>query len=216
MKIRSDRSQPAIVDTRREPWIPSPEPGVERIMLERDGGEVAIATSLVRYAPGSHFASHWHEMGEEFLVLEGVFEDEHGAYPKGSYVRNPWGTRHAPRSPRGCTILVKLRQMPQEDRLRLVEHNTDRDPAPGPVAHERTLHATRFEQVVVGWAPPGSELPWSTAGNTFEVFLLEGRISDGQRERSIGTWIRDPGHAPVEWRALDGVRYWCKRQARPE
>jgi len=155
-------------------------------------------------------------MGEEFLVLEGVFEDEHGAYPRGSYVRNPWGTRHAPRSPQGCTILVKLRQMPQEDRLRLVEHGADRDPPPGKVPHERTLHATRFEQVVVGWAPAGSELPWSTAGCSFEVFLLEGRIADGQVELGLGTWIRDPGHAPAHWRALDGVRYWCKRQARPE
>lgn len=215
MKIRSDRSQPAVVDAAQEPWAPSPEPGVDRIMLERDGGEVAIATSLVRYAPGAHFAAHWHEMGEEFLVLDGVFEDEHGAYPSGSYVRNPWGTRHAPRAPDGCTIFVKLRQMPREDRVRLVEYGVDRDPPAGPGAHERTLHRTRFEQVVVGWAPAGTELLFAAEEGAFEVLLLEGQITGGGQVHGPRTWIRDPGRRPVRWRALQDVRYWCKRQPGP-
>ena len=59
-------------------WQNSPMPGVERYMLDRVGGEVARATSLVRYAAGSRFDSHTHHGGEEFLVLEGVFQDQHG------------------------------------------------------------------------------------------------------------------------------------------
>jgi hypothetical protein len=58
-------------------------------MLDRIGDEVARATSIVRYAPASHFSPHVHDGGEEFLVLEGTFQDEHGDYPVGSYVRNP-------------------------------------------------------------------------------------------------------------------------------
>ena len=76
-------------------------------MLEGDGEEIARATSSVRYAPNSSFTSHQHELGEEFLVLEGVFEDEHGRYPKGYWLRSPHMSAHRPFSIEGCTILVK-------------------------------------------------------------------------------------------------------------
>jgi anti-sigma factor ChrR (cupin superfamily) len=82
-------------------------PGVHRRMLDRIGGEVARATSIVRYAPASHFSPHIHDGGEEFLVLEGTFQDEHGGYPVGSYVRNPPTSSHTPGSSVGCTIFVK-------------------------------------------------------------------------------------------------------------
>src|SRR5918993_663748 len=94
----------------RLPWAPSPMAGVERRMLDRVGGEVARATSIVRYAPGSRFSAHAHGGGEEFLVLEGVFSDEHGDFPTGSYVRNPPTSRHTPGSESGCTLFVKLWQ----------------------------------------------------------------------------------------------------------
>ncbi len=83
-------------------------PGVERRMLERDGDEVARATSLVRFAPNSAFSAHRHGGGEEFLVLEGVFSDESGDFPAGTYARNPVGSRHVPSSELGCVIFVKL------------------------------------------------------------------------------------------------------------
>ena len=84
-------------------------------MLEHDDDEVARATSLVRYAPGSAFSPHTHGAGEEFLVLEGVFSDETGDFPAGFYVRNPPGSRHTPASAPGAVILVRLRQMPSEE-----------------------------------------------------------------------------------------------------
>lgn len=83
-----------------------------------DSGEVARATSIVRYSPGSRFSPHEHGGGEEFLVLEGVFSDEHGDDGPGTYVRNPVGSAHAPFSAAGCTILVKLRQMDPADQSR--------------------------------------------------------------------------------------------------
>ena len=82
-------------------WIASPMPGVQRRLLDRVGGEVARATSLVRYSPESRFQFHAHGGGEEILVLEGVFSDEQGDYPAGTYVRNPPGTGHAPSSSTG-------------------------------------------------------------------------------------------------------------------
>lgn len=115
MRINADFGIKAVMHGARMPWTPSPIPGVERRMLDRIGGEVARATSIVRYAPGSHFAPHVHGGGEEFLVLEGVFQDEHGDYPTGTYVRNPPRTRHTPGSEPGCVLLVKLWQFDPDD-----------------------------------------------------------------------------------------------------
>jgi anti-sigma factor ChrR (cupin superfamily) len=91
-------NQRVSVHAAKIPWKPSPMQGVERRMLDRLGDEVARATTIVRYAPDSHFSPHVHTGGEEFLVLDGVFQDEHGDFPAGSYIRNPPGSRHTPGS----------------------------------------------------------------------------------------------------------------------
>src|SRR5690606_28983747 len=96
VEINSAFDERAAVHAAQMEWVPSPMPGVERRMLDRIGGEVARATSLVRYAPASRFAAHTHGGGEEFYVLEGVFQDERGDYPAGTYVRNPPTSRHTP------------------------------------------------------------------------------------------------------------------------
>lgn len=96
MDINADFSQRIVIDHHDLPWIASPELGVERRMLERQGDEVAKATSIVRYQPGSKFQMHTHEWGEEIFVLEGTFSDESGHYAAGSYIMNPPGSAHAP------------------------------------------------------------------------------------------------------------------------
>ncbi|NBU76757.1 MAG: cupin, partial [Planctomycetes bacterium] len=89
MDMNADLNQRVVLDTRTLAWTPSPMVGVERRLLDRLGGEVARATSIVRYVPGSRFEPHNHGGGEEILVLEGTFTDEQGDYPTGSYLRNP-------------------------------------------------------------------------------------------------------------------------------
>ena len=128
MQLHADLKQRAVVHAAQQAWQASPIAGVERRMLHRVGDEVAQATSLVRYAPGSQFSAHTHTGGEEFLVLEGVFQDEHGDYPAGTYIRNPPTTRHTPGSAQGCTIFVKLWQFDPQDRTRVIvqTHNMAR------------------------------------------------------------------------------------------
>ena len=119
MNLNSDFGARAAVHAARLDWTPSPIPGVDRRMLDRIGDEVARATSIVCYAPHSHFSAHTHGGGEEFLVLDGVFQDERGDYPAGTYVRNPPTSRHTPGSEPGCTIFVKLWQFDPDDRTQL-------------------------------------------------------------------------------------------------
>ena len=127
MNINTDLSLRVVVQSDSLPWVDSPEPGVQRRPLAGDGGEVARATSIVRYAPGSSFARHRHDLGEEFMVLEGEFCDEFGAYGPGTYVKNPAGSAHAPWSKRGCTIFVKLRQLDLHDQDRIVVRSGESD-----------------------------------------------------------------------------------------
>src|SRR4249920_2708952 len=115
MELNADFSKRVVVHGARLPWTPSPMAGVDRRMLDRIGDEVARATSIVRYAPGSHFSPHMHGGGEEFLVLDGVFQDEHGDFPAGTYVRNPPQSSHTPGSKPGCTMFVKLWQFDLAD-----------------------------------------------------------------------------------------------------
>src|SRR2546427_354498 len=107
MLINADFSTRVVLRPDELSWSPSPMSGVERKMLDRIGDEVARATSVVRYAPNSHFSAHAHSGGEEFLVLEGVFQDEHGHYPSGSWIRGPDGWEHTPFSSTGCLCYLK-------------------------------------------------------------------------------------------------------------
>jgi len=112
MRVNADFAAPAFARTAGMDWTPSPTVGVERRMLDRVGDEVARATSLVRYAPRSRFPEHSHARGEEFLVLEGVFADEHGEYPAGDWLRLPPGSRHAVTSEAGAVLWVKTGHLP--------------------------------------------------------------------------------------------------------
>lgn len=210
--LNADLSRPAVVDTTALNWVDSPLPGVQRRMLERDGGEVARATSLVRYAPGSAFSPHTHGSGEEFLVLEGVFSDETGDFPAGFYVRNPPGSRHGPSSGPGALILVKLRQMPPEEteavRLNTLDAALWRDCGQG--RHEAVLFDAPWERVVLLRLAPRSTGEAETWPHGVELFVLEGElIVDGARQRA-GTWMRRPPGSLLAMASEDGALLYRK------
>jgi anti-sigma factor ChrR (cupin superfamily) len=199
--INADFDRRVVIDTGAQPWIASPEPGVERRPLDRVGGEVARATSLVRYAPGSSFSAHEHGGGEEFLVLEGVFDDEHGRYPAGTYVRNPPGSRHRPFTDDGCVLFVKLRQFAPDDRARvLIDTRAAQWSEVSAAGLSRlSLHRHGAEVVNLVRFAPGARLPSDPHPGGEELLVLEGVLSDEFGDYPAGTWVRDPagsGHAP--------------------
>lgn len=194
MHINADLTQRAVVHSAALDWVPSPLPGVERRMLDRVGDEVARATSVVRYAPGSAFKAHTHGGGEEYLVLEGTFCDESGDFPAGYYVRNPPGSSHTPSSPEGCTILVKLWQMPRSDQtgvnLNTREASHWRSSRPG--EEQLDLYQSEHETVVLlRWAA-GATLEAEEYPGGVEYFVLEGGFSDGEDDYQVGSWLRLP------------------------
>lgn len=202
MRINADFTARVVVDTEALDWVPSPMAGVDRRMLDRLGDEVARATSLVRYAPGSAFSAHTHGGGEEFLVLDGTFEDEHGRYPAGSYIRNPVGSSHVPAAPDGCVLFVKLWQMHPDDQT-FVRTDTRggtfvADPDVPGVAR-LPLHTFGDERVRLSRLAAGTAMPPHDHPGGEEVLVLEGTLADEDGTYGPGTWLRlPPGsrHAP--------------------
>ncbi|AFY47875.1 anti-sigma factor [Nostoc sp. PCC 7524] len=201
MKLNADLNKRAIAFSNDLPWVDSPMPGVQRRMLERDGEEVARATSIVRYAPGSYFSPHTHGGGEEFLVLEGVFSDEYGDYPAGTYVRNPVGSIHTPSSHDGCIILVKLWQMSSDDQQRVVVDTNQADWLPGLIAGLQVmpLYAYGTENVALVKWQPGTHFQQHRHWGGEEIFVLDGVFEDEFGTYPQGAWIRNPSssvHTP--------------------
>lgn len=201
IQLRCDLSLKEVVDIHAVPEVPSPVAGVLRRLIERDGGEVARATSVVRYAPGTHFHPHVHELGEEFLVLQGTFADEFGTYPAGTYVRNPAGSAHRPFTDDGCILFVKLRQLDPADQVRVVRDTRAAAWGPGafPGLRNQLLGGFGTERTVLVRWDPGTRIPEHTHASVEETLVLEGEIEDDEGCYPAGTWFRVPTgstHAP--------------------
>lgn len=179
-------------------------------MLDRIGDEVARATTIVRYAPDSHFSAHTHTGGEEFIVLDGVFQDEHGDYPVGTYVRNPPTSSHTPGSALGCTIFVKLWQFDPDDRTQFRRDMAAGLGAPVDGVASTELHRDPREVVRYLVADAGAEVT-RTAPGGIEVLVLDGTLIEGGETLQKGSWLRLPdGAALAATAGPQGARLWMK------
>ncbi|MCY7281710.1 MAG: cupin domain-containing protein, partial [Sphingomonas bacterium] len=200
MDVNADFSRRAAVHSAQLPWAPSPMRGVDRRMLDRVGDEVARATSIVRYAPASSFSPHVHGGGEEFLVLSGVFSDEHAEYPAGFYVRNPPTSKHTPSSKLGCTIFVKLWQFNPEDRT---EIRVGTDAMPFAAAQSRPgvdtmlLFADEHEEVRIEQWLPGTQVSLPEQGG-HELLVLDGSLVEDGETFEPHSWLRLPADAGLD------------------
>ena len=193
MNINIDYSKRVVINHHDLPWIKSPDLGVERRLLERLGDEVAKATSIVRYQPDSKFQIHTHDFGEEIFVLDGIFSDETGNYPAGTYIMNPPGSSHTPFSESGCTLFVKLRYLGSDQVEREV---VDTKTAPwyqGMVSglHVMPLMKQGSGSTLVQWAPQTYFNPHRHYGGE-EIFVVDGVFEDENGRYPSGSWIRSP------------------------
>jgi len=214
MKINAEFDQRAVVHSETMDWVNSPMPGVSRRPLDRVGEEVARATTIVKYEAGSHFSPHVHTGGEEFIVLSGVFQDEHGDFPAGSYIRNPPQSKHKPGSDEGCVIFVKLWQFNPEDRVhvrlninvvRAIPHSEF-----GGVAIN-SLYCDEFEDVSVLDFQSNAEILLSVEGGA-ELIVLEGDLQEGDDSLVKHSWLRVPAGGKIHAKAGSlGAKVWIKQ-----
>jgi len=93
------------INTQTATWQPGLVEGLEVMPLHNHGTE---NIALVKWAPNTQFTQHKHWGGEEIFVLAGTFHDEHGSYPKGSWLRSPHLSEHTPFTEEdGALIYVK-------------------------------------------------------------------------------------------------------------
>ena len=182
-----------VIDSNAVEWVASPKAGVWRKPLAREDAEQGHATSIVRYDPGARFSEHDHPLGEEILVLEGVFSDETGDYSAGTYFRNPEGFRHAPFSKDGCVILVKLHQFQEGDtnHIQINTHDTPWRAGQGNL-QVMPLHEFGAESVALVKFPAGERFQSHSHFGGEEILVLEGEFIDEHGRYPQGTWIRSP------------------------
>jgi anti-sigma factor ChrR (cupin superfamily) len=202
--INGDLAVRVAVDTAAMEWTPSPSGTVWRKRVHLVGPvESGQVTSVVRYEPRSTFHVHEHPDGEEILVLDGVFSDEHGDWPTGTYLLNPEGFRHAPFSRDGCVLFVKLRQFPGRTRehVALRTESMAWEAARPGVAVRRLysqpgfVDSTRLER----WEP-GARLGRIDYVSGAELFVLDGSFRDASGAFGRGAWLRLPpgtSHSPA-------------------
>ncbi|MFQ3221636.1 MAG: hypothetical protein ACI96W_004027 [Paraglaciecola sp.] len=193
MQLNHNLAQSASLDLGKAGWLPSPAKGVKRLMLEREGGEKTIrATSIVAYAANSRFAPHEHPKGEEFFVLAGIFSDEQGDYPAGTYVRNPPGSSHQPFSREGCLIWVKLQQFSPYDQQNIV---IDELQKLADVSNDQWYTKVLFdgyETVEMVYTSETCILPEQWLKKGVEILLLSGELCCDERRYLQGHWLRLP------------------------
>jgi anti-sigma factor ChrR (cupin superfamily) len=191
--LNMDFTRPVAIDTQGAEWQASPMPGVWRKPLAREDAECGHATSIVRYEPGASFSEHGHPLGEEILVLDGVFSDHTGNYSAGTYFRNPEGFRHAPFSKEGCVLLVKLHQFQAGDDAHVIidTHATPWLPGHGGL-RVMPLHQHVGEHVALVHWPANERFQRHTHVGGEEIYVISGEFIDEHGRYPAGTWIRSP------------------------
>jgi hypothetical protein len=214
MKINANFNQRVVVHSEKMEWLDSPMLGVSRRPLDRVGIELARATSIVRYAPKSKFSPHVHTGGEEFIVLEGVFQDESGDFPVGSYLRNPPRSKHQPSSDLGCVIFVKLWQFDPKDRIH-VRLNTQFMLA---IPHKElsgisviSLYKDTVEEVAIFDFDANANLQMMVQDGA-EILVLEGELTEGSDILVQYSWLRIPVDGMLDLKTgAVGAKIWIKQ-----
>ncbi len=211
MSLNMQFDRRVVIDTRAQAWQSSPAPGVWRKPLAREQAERGHATSIVRYDPGSSFSRHEHPLGEEILVLQGIFSDEHGDFGPGTYFRNPPGSGHAPFSERGCELFVKLHQFDAGD-LETVCIDTTDAAWQGGEGKLQTLPLHRFgdEHVALIKWPAGARMARHAHARGEEILVLSGELRDEEGAYPAGTWMRNPPASEHEPYAESDTVIWIK------
>ncbi len=213
--LNNDFSKVVVMRTANMDWQESPSRGVWRKRLDLAGDlEKSRVTSIVRYDPASRFSSHPHPDGEEIFVLKGIFSDEHGDYPAGSFLLNPEGFNHAPFSDEGCILFVKLRQYPGRMRRHVtIDTNTSdwrQGTAPGvevitlyhEIDHPETVELYRYQ---AGTAPINQQYPKGA-----EILVLEGELIANSDRYEAGSWLRFPAGDELRTSSEKGTRFYLK------
>lgn len=213
MDVNSDFTKRVLLHSDEIEWEASPMQGVDRRRLDRVDNEADRVTTIVRYAPESSFSPHVHTGGEEFIVLDGIFEDDYGNWPTGSYIRNPPTSKHQPGSKDGCIIFVKLAQFQAGDRTFIhADMNKLGSVADANRAGVKVspLFKDDHEDVRLEYWEPNTKIEFNADGGA-EFLVLEGSFTESAEELRKESWLRVPVNTKViAETGNQGAKVWIK------
>ncbi len=213
MDVNADFSKRVMLHSDSIEWEVSPMQGVYRRRLDRVDNEADRVTTMVRYAPKSSFSPHVHTGGEEFIVLDGIFEDDYGKWPTGSYIRNPPTSRHQPGSKDGCVIFVKLSQFQENDRTFI--HADMNKLGSVPDANRAgvkvsPLFKDAHEDVRLEYWEPNTKVEVDASGGA-EILVLDGSFTESGEELRKESWLRVPVNTKITAETGNlGAKVWIK------
>ena len=152
-------------------------------------------------------------------MLEGVFSDEHGDWPAGTYLLNPEGFRHTPFSEPGCVLFVKLRQFAGRQRRHVIVDTQqlawESSSIPG-VAYKALYQQAGFSDVMVleRWDPKADPGVISYEHGA-ELFMLEVEFADEAGTYAAGCWLRLPAGSRHHPRSARGCTLYIKKSGLP-
>ena len=211
--LNADLTERALMDTAEMDWQASPSPAVWRKRLDLAGdAEASRVTSVVRYDAGARFALHPHPCGEEILVLDGVFSDEHGDYPAGTFLLNPEGFSHAPFSRDGCVLFVKLRQYAGSEHVAVDTNSADWPATDVPGLSLMTLYdGGHGDTVRLARFDPGCRVPAHVHEGGEELYVINGELAGEYGIYPAGTWLRLPDASHHDPFSPGGCTLYVKR-----
>lgn len=102
-QFQQDDTAQISIDTKQKSW----SPGIGGLQVMPLFSHNTESVALVKWPAGEQFQPHTHFGGEEIYVLSGELIDEHGRYPKGTWIRSPHLSQHNPRVETDTIIYVK-------------------------------------------------------------------------------------------------------------
>lgn len=219
--LNADLLEAVRVQTSLMQWQSSPSATVRRKRFHLVGApESGQVTSLVEYLPGASFHRHEHPEGEEILVLDGVFSDDNGDWPAGTWLLNPEGFAHAPFSKNGCLLFVKLRQYPGAEHLNVewaslpnLARANAKTTVPAKdganAVYYRTLLKQSDESIVIvslGDGSIGGRLKQHYGGGV-EGFVISGSAKLNGEPITRHDWFRLPPGAEIDLASDDCTLY---------
>lgn len=213
MDVNGDFTKRVMLHSDSIDWEDSPMKGVDRRRLDRIDNEADRVTTIVRYAPDSSFSPHIHTGGEEFIVLDGIFEDDYGDWPTGSYIRNPPTSKHQPGSKGGCVIFVKLAQFQEDDRT-FIHADLNKlgsvNEADRPGVRVSPLFKDEHEDVRLEYWEANTTVEFDAAGGA-EFLVLDGGFTESGDELRKESWLRVPINTLVTAQTGGhGAKVWIK------
>ncbi len=214
-KINHDLTRRVAINPESIVWYPTNSTGICFACFESDDEiQEHPVTMLTRFDPDGFFSYHEHPGGEEILVLDGCFTDEIGEHPPGTYMLNPEGFRHTPRSDKGCLTFVKLRQhggtTRQQVRTNIFESPWQAGTIPE-IELQLLYSQTDYpEKVWIERWQIGAKLGAVIETDVKEIYVIAGTWSDELGTYPTGSWLRYPPNCEYNPRSETGCTIYVK------